>query len=65
MTIVRADGQIQWIGILDWSWRLDDKGLVSRLDLIEYLISDIDKQDIVTFREPKRSRSGLWELFQF
>ena len=30
MTIVRADGQIQWIGILDWSWRLDDKGLVSR-----------------------------------
>ena len=35
------------------------------IELFDYLISDIDKQDIVTFREPKRSRSGLWELFQF
>ena len=37
----------------------------SDLEMFDYLISDIDKQDIVTFREPKRSRSGLWELFQF
>ena len=33
--------------------------LQNRLDMFDYLISDIDKQDIVTFREMRGSRSGL------